>query len=516
MVGTITADDVDGTVSYAVETGADTIGSSQQGTYGNLTISDNTYSYSPDVTKVNALAAGSNQTDSFTVVVTDDSGAAVRQTLTFNIAGTNDAPIVIAAPALVLDEGDPLLTIDLLDKSTDADSDSLYVTEIVVSANGSVVSAAAVGLSISGSSMTLSPGASIFDQLPANETIEITIGYQVSDGGIPVSATRIFTITGINDVAIVTPTTPSVASVQEDTTLTASGVLTVSDADDGEQVFRGTVPNEPLQGKYGTLSITSAGVWIYTLNNNLAVVQNLNDGESLNDEQFTLTTIDGTGIVQLKLSVKGQEDFILPLLAPSASLLSGITGADMAPMLVLAPALPEKPAPSPSSSFRSTVNAASRRLSGGPLMGALGLSFLGEGNGVTVAGLNVTAPRDGQGAAVVNDVGTAPAGVAKDAGTNDDLAPAGTTPRSDRGVDQDVNQNVNRGDNTIPDVGRTSAYGEDDVSPNTGLPLKDQSAALPNKKSAAVDKTGPTTKRHFRQPFSDQVRTALLGRSLTR
>jgi VCBS repeat-containing protein len=516
VVGTIAADDVDGTVSYAVETGTDATGSSQQCSYGTLTISGNAFSYAPDVTRVNALAEGSNPTDSFTVVVTDDSGVAVRQTLTFTLAGTNDAPIVIAAPALVLDEGDPLLTIDLLDKSSDADSDSLYVTDIAVSANGFVVSAASVGLSVNGSSLTLSPGAPIFEQLPANESIEITIRYQVSDGGIPVSATRIFTVTGVNDVAIVTPALPSVASVQEDTTLTASGVLTVSDADAGEQGFRGTAPDKPLPGKYGTLSITSAGLWVYTLNNNLAVVQNLNDGESLNDEQFTLTTIDGTGIVQLKLSVKGQSDFILPLLAPSASLLSGATGADMASMLVLAPALPEKPAPSSSSSFRTTVNAASGRLSGGPLMGALGLSFLGEGNDSAVAGLNLAAPGDGQGAAVVNDTGTVPAGVAKGAAANDGLEPAGTTPSSDQGASLDVNQNVNQGDNTIPEVGRTPAYGEGDVPPNSRLPLKDQSAALPDKKLAAVHKTGPDTKRHFRQPFSDQVRTALLGRSSIR
>ncbi len=517
VVGMITASDVDGTISYAVETGTDTTGSSKSGAYGTLTISGNAYSYAPDVTKVNALAAGSNPTDSFTVVVTDDSGAAIRQTLTFTITGTNDGPIVIAAPALVLDEGDPLLTIDLLDKSTDADSDSLYVTDIVVSADGIVVSAASVALSVSGSSLTLSPGAPIFDQLPANETIEIAISYQVSDGGIPVSATRTFTVTGINDLATVTPATPPVASVQEDTTLTASGVLTVSDADAGEQAFRGTAPDEPLQGKYGTLSITPAGVWSNTFNNNLAVVQNLNDGESLNDEQFTLTTIDGTGIVLLNLSVKGQSDFIRLLPPTSASLLTGATGADMAPMLVLAPAPLEKPAPSSSLSFRTTVNAASSRLSGGPLMGALGLGFLGEGKGAAVAEAGTGAPSDGQVAALINDAGPVSAGVAKGAAADDDLAPAGTTPSSVQGVNQDVNQsvdkNVDQGGNTIPEVGATPAYGEGDVPPNSALPLKDQLAALPDQKSAAIRKTGQDTKHHFRQSFSDQIRTALLERS---
>ena len=508
VVGTVTASDIDGTISYAVETGPDMFGSSKAGAYGTLTISGNAYSYAPDVAKVNALAAGSNPTDSFTVVVTDDSGVAVRQTLTFTIEGANDAPQVISTQSFFLDENDPLLTINLLDKSTDADGDSLYVTDIVVSANGIVVSAASVGLSVNDSSLTLSPSAPIFEQLPANETIEITINYKVSDGGIPVSATRVINITGVNDVAIVTPATPSVASVQEDATLTASGVLTVIDADASQQAFRGVAPDKPLQGKYGTLSITSAGLWIYTLNNNLAIVQNLNDGESLNDEQFTLTTIDGTGVVTLKLSVQGQDEFILPLLAPSALRFSGAAGPDMTPMMVLAPAPPEARAASASSPIRSTVSAVSGRLSGGPLMGALGLGFLGGANGGAVAGPGVVTPGNGQDAAVVNDAGAA---------SNNGPAPVGATQGRDQGRDQgankDVNQDANQGGNTIPEVVVIPGDGDGAQTLNTALPLKDQRAALSDQKSAAVRQAAPETAHHFRKSFSNQIRIALLGRS---
>ena len=95
VTGTITAGDVDGTIaSYEVQTGTGTTGTSKAGSYGTLTLAGNGYSYAPNVSAVNALAAGSNQMDSFTLVVKDNSGASVTQTLTFNITATNDAPTI--------------------------------------------------------------------------------------------------------------------------------------------------------------------------------------------------------------------------------------------------------------------------------------------------------------------------------------------------------------------------------------------------------------------------------------
>jgi VCBS repeat-containing protein len=493
VTGTISADDVDGEISYGIETGPTSLGSSKLGSYGVLTISGNGYTYAPDITKVNALAAAENPTDSFTLVVTDGSGEQARQTLTFTIVGTNDAPMVIAAPQIDLVEGDQLLIIDLLDVATDVDADALYATDILVKANGIAVSAASAGISVNGRSLTLNPDASLYDKLPANETLEINIGYEVSDGVISVPATRLLKITGINDVAIVAPATPSIAAVQEDATLTASGVLAVFDSDSGEQAFREAAPDNPLQGKYGTLSITSAGVWIYSLNNNLAVVQNLNDGEWLDNEQFTLMTIDGTGVVQLKLSVKGQDEFILPLSSTSASILSGASGADLTPMPVLAPAMPEVAAASSSSSLslRSSMSAAAGRLAGGPLMGVLGLGFLGGDKGEAVTEPGAGSP----GTAVVNDADTATNGV-----TSDSPAPAGVTPASDRGVNQEGNK--------MPELGGTPADGSVDVPLDTALPSKDQLSARPARQFIVLPRPGPEPEPHFRKSFSDQIRTA--------
>ncbi len=64
------------------------------GTYGTLTVyTDGTYSYAANTTAVNALDPGS-YTDTFTVKVTDEHGASSTTTLTVNLTGANDAPII--------------------------------------------------------------------------------------------------------------------------------------------------------------------------------------------------------------------------------------------------------------------------------------------------------------------------------------------------------------------------------------------------------------------------------------
>ncbi len=64
------------------------------GTYGTLTVNtDGTYSYAANTTAVNALDPGS-YTDQFTVKVTDQHGASSTTTLTVNLTGANDAPII--------------------------------------------------------------------------------------------------------------------------------------------------------------------------------------------------------------------------------------------------------------------------------------------------------------------------------------------------------------------------------------------------------------------------------------
>ena len=61
-----------------------------------------------------------------------------------------------------------------------------------------------------------------------------------------------------------------------------------------------------ITGGYGSYTVTSAGVWTYTLDNNNAAVQALNTGASLTDT-FTVTTIDGTAQI-VTVTIGGAND----------------------------------------------------------------------------------------------------------------------------------------------------------------------------------------------------------------
>ena len=62
------------------------------GTYGTLGVaSGGSFTYTPNATVINALAAGASVSDSFTVTVSDG-GLSSSKSVTVNLTGANDAP----------------------------------------------------------------------------------------------------------------------------------------------------------------------------------------------------------------------------------------------------------------------------------------------------------------------------------------------------------------------------------------------------------------------------------------
>ncbi len=95
----------------------------------------------------------------------------------------------------------------------------------------------------------------VWQSLGAGDTQTVTLEYFVSDGANLVPHSIIINVTGVNDQAVVGGI--SAGEVREDSVLTAMGQLTVSDIDAGEAAF--VVPLAPLQGAYGSLTITADG-----------------------------------------------------------------------------------------------------------------------------------------------------------------------------------------------------------------------------------------------------------------
>ncbi len=106
----------------------------------------------------------------------------------------------------------------------------------------------------------------VWQVLGAGQVAQVRIDYAVTDGEFVVPHSLILNMTGVNDPAFVTGI--STGAVTEDSVLTTEGQLFVSDIDQGEAGF--IVPDAPLQGSFGSLTITADGRWTYTLNNSSA------------------------------------------------------------------------------------------------------------------------------------------------------------------------------------------------------------------------------------------------------
>jgi VCBS repeat-containing protein len=93
-------------------------------------------------------------------------------------------------------------------------------------------------------------------------------------------------------------------NVTEDTALTASGTITVSDS--------APLKAQTLTGAYGSLVITSnssgGGSWSYTLNNGNSAVQGLVSGGTLTDSFTTVSTVDGASSTTVTITINGSND----------------------------------------------------------------------------------------------------------------------------------------------------------------------------------------------------------------
>jgi VCBS repeat-containing protein len=87
---------------------------------------------------------------------------------------------------------------------------------------------------------------------------------------------------------------------------TANGTLTDTDVDNTPNTFTAVDSPKASTGGYGTFTMTTDGVWTYTLDNTNCAVQALNVCDKLTD-CFTVTTIDGTPQV-VTITINGAND----------------------------------------------------------------------------------------------------------------------------------------------------------------------------------------------------------------
>ena len=162
-----------------------------------VTISGNTLDVDPSA--YTALNAGETEVISYSYDVIDDNGGSVTQTATITIAGADSAnsnPVVSAPVIQTLSEDDALVSIDLLDGTTDVDGDPLSVSNLtLVSGDGS-------GVTVNGNALNIDPSA--YNGLGDGESEVLSYSYDISDGqGGMVSQTASVTVTGANDAPLI-------------------------------------------------------------------------------------------------------------------------------------------------------------------------------------------------------------------------------------------------------------------------------------------------------------------------
>jgi VCBS repeat-containing protein len=277
--GTLTVSDVDSPATFVAQ--AATVGA-----YGTFAINAaGAWTYTASSAH-NEFAAGTTYTDTFTVASADGTTSSV----TVNIGGTNDAAVLSSATVNLAETNAVLSTGGTLTVS-DVDSPANFVAQAAtVGAYGT--------FAINTAGVWTYTASSAHNEFVAGTTYSETFNVASADG---TASTVTVNIAGTNDAPTITGA--QIGSVKEDTTLTSTGTLTVTDPDAGQSSF---VAQAATAGTYGSFAITAAGAWTYTLANAAANVQSLGATSALFDT-FTVTTIDGTarGVV---IAINGTND----------------------------------------------------------------------------------------------------------------------------------------------------------------------------------------------------------------
>ncbi len=253
---------------------------------------------------VQALAQGATKTLDYNVLVSDGKGGSVLQKLTVTITGSNDAPVVntvatTATGSVTEDARQNSATGRVI--ATDADSGAV-ITFSQAAVTPDAADYGSFTVDATGKwRFAISNTSAKVQALKTGETETLTYTVTATDDhGAAATQQVTITIKGADDAAVIVNDTPK-AVVTEDGTLTATGILTVTDKDAGQASF---VAPTQLAGTYGTFTFNAAdGHWSYALDNAATNVQTLGARDIVTD-RLVVTSADGTSHT-VTVTIKG-------------------------------------------------------------------------------------------------------------------------------------------------------------------------------------------------------------------
>jgi VCBS repeat-containing protein len=344
--GSLTSSDRDDdeTLTYSIDSGTSgsfTVDSNSYdyqkiGTYGTLYLDSATgeYVYVADDTAIEGLK--SNDSEGFTLTVTDSFGATDSETLTINLTGANDTPDLDAPSSIdyidtANDDTFSNTTGSLTSSDRDDDETLTYSIDGEISENNTIDSVSydrkQVGtygtlyLNSSTGAYVFVPNDGAIEGLKSNDSEGFTLTVTDSFGATD-SETLTINLTGAND----TPDLDAPSSIDyidtanDDTFSNTTGSLTSSDRDDDEtltySIDSGTSGSFTVDsnsydyqkiGTYGTLYLNSStGEYVYVADD--TAIEGLKTDDS---EEFTLTVTDGSSATDsetLTINLTGAND----------------------------------------------------------------------------------------------------------------------------------------------------------------------------------------------------------------
>ncbi len=289
--GSLTITDADAGESVFV---ADTI----TGTYGDLTIdATGNWDYVADNTQavIQQLDGGQSVNDTLTVTTAD--GTTHDVIITIN--GAEDAPVIGGiATGSVTEDGSSSDSNTLTITDVDANDNPISYNNVASTAGDNGYGNFAMAANIW--TYTLNNSLAAVQSLGAGQSLTDTYTFFASDGS---SQEVTITIDGTDDPSVIGGV--AIGTVAEDTTLSASNSLTISDPDTPDNPsFNDVTPTLGDNG-FGDFEITG-NTWSYTLNNSLAAVQALGAGQSLTDT-YTFFASDGSS-QGVTITIDGSDD----------------------------------------------------------------------------------------------------------------------------------------------------------------------------------------------------------------
>jgi VCBS repeat-containing protein len=290
-----------------------------------------TYTINETNATVNALNAGQNTSDSFTVTTVDGTS----KTVNVIINGANDAAVITGPITGTVSEANGSIA-----PGTPTATGNLNFTDVDNVSNNDVwqaVNVPAVSSNLYGTYTIDAAGVWTYELNNLNGNVQqLQNGQSLSDSfvvttfdGTTQSVSVL--INGINDTAIISG---AIAGTLTESTASTTGNLTSVDVDNTSDVWQVVTTATASAGGYGTYTIDADGVWTYNLNTSNVAVDGLNVNQTLTDT-FTVKTVDGltpaNGTPQVvTITITGQNDVAIITSAGSQALGSVIEAGGLA------------------------------------------------------------------------------------------------------------------------------------------------------------------------------------------